>query len=78
MRTTTMSDMLHGRLLAKLTDERKGVSDCLRLFERNEANGWKGIPAQNQREQQERLPSLRRRQTELTEYIDALGGATTH
>lgn len=78
MRTTTMSDGLHGALVSHLRAERKQATDAIRLIERNSANDWQGIPTRNRREQEERLPRLRIQESRLTEYIDALDEATTH
>lgn len=77
MRTTVMSDMLHGQLVDRLTTERKRASNSIRLIERNRSRDWAGIPTQNRRDQEARLPALVRTQDELTDLIDALNGAAT-
>lgn len=78
MRTVSMSDMLHGRLVNHLIAQRKRINDAIRLIERNASNDWKGIPVRNRLEQEERLPRLRIEQGELTEYIETLCEVGTH
>ena len=78
MRTVTMSDGVHGDLLVRLREERRRTDTALRLIANNEANGWKGVPTANRRQQEERLPALRVEDSHLTEFIEALEAATTH
>lgn len=78
MRTTVMSDGVHGALIDKLHRERKQAHDAIVLIERNQAAGWKGVPTANRRDQEERLPSLRNRVAEHTEWLDALNDAPVH
>ena len=78
MRTITMSDGVHGDLLSKLRADRRRTDSAIRLIEGNAARDWAGIPTENRRQQEERLPALRVEDSHLEEWIEALEAATTH
>lgn len=78
MRTTVMSDMLHGDLIRHLSTQRKGINDAIRLIEKNIENDWKGVPTINRRSSEERLPRLRIEQDRLTDWLDVLNAAPAH
>lgn len=75
MRTTVMSDALHGQLVTKLRNERATLSRTVEEIDRNAAGGWIGVALAERRTAETELPSLRRRLDMLTQWIDALWAA---
>jgi hypothetical protein len=77
MRRIEISDMLYGELHRRMVDARAYHHATIDQITANERRGWAGMPTQNRREQQERLPRAQAEFRKLDEIVTAIEAADT-